>query len=241
MRHFRNGAYVLAAVGLFTIIGLTLQRNSQKLASVTQVATVTSVSPPATTSQNVANVLTTLQATPLSLTTATNGAAATIPKTCSGTLTKAETEGPYYSKGSPAKTNFALDDPTGEIITMSGYVFDASCAPIPNAYLDLWHANSAGAYDNSGYTLRGHFQADANGFYTVRTVVAGKYPGRTEHWHIKVARDSSLNGALTTQLFPPGGQSQEGDGIYDASLLVNNFTQNAAKTERTADFNFVIK
>jgi protocatechuate 3,4-dioxygenase beta subunit len=166
-------------------------------------------------------------------------ATSSAPKTCLGTLTKAETEGPYYTSGSPAKTDFSLDDPAGEIITISGYVFDSTCKPIANAYLDLWHANSAGAYDNSGYTLRGHFQADNSGYYSVKTIIAGKYPGRTEHWHIKVARDSSLSSALTTQLFPPGGQSQEGDSIFDSSLLVNDFNQNIDGT-RTAHFNFVI-
>jgi protocatechuate 3,4-dioxygenase beta subunit len=218
----------IATVGVGTIV--LNQRNNSKSNSATTIQTTTPV-----------NTAKAAETTPTIAQPETPAKVATssAPKTCSGTLTKAETEGPYYTAGSPAKTDFSLDDPAGEVITISGYVFDGACKPVANAYLDLWHANSAGAYDNSGYTLRGHFQADANGYYSVKTVIAGKYPGRTEHWHIKVALDSSLSGALTTQLFPPGGQSQEGDSVFDASLLVNDFNQNIDGT-RTAHFNFVI-
>jgi protocatechuate 3,4-dioxygenase beta subunit len=219
---------VIVGVGIGAV--LFAKKNDNKNNSTTTVQTATPVG--AAKATDTAPVATQTEAT-------AKVATSSAPKTCSGTLTKAETEGPYYTAGSPAKTDFSLDDPAGEVITISGYVFDATCKPVANAFLDLWHANSAGAYDNSGYTLRGHFQADANGYYSVKTVIAGKYPGRTEHWHIKVARDSNLSGALTTQLFPPGGQSQEGDGIFDASLLVNDFNQNIDGT-RTAHFNFVI-
>jgi protocatechuate 3,4-dioxygenase beta subunit len=224
-------ALIIAVISIAGVGALVLkQRNDDKNNSTAIVQTTTPVS--AARATDTAPVATQPEAT-------AKAATSSAPKTCSGTLTKAETEGPYYTAGSPAKTDFSLDDPAGEVITISGYVFDATCKPVANAFLDLWHANSAGAYDNSGYTLRGHFQADANGYYSVKTVIAGKYPGRTEHWHIKIARDSSLSGALTTQLFPPGGQSQEGDSIFDASLLVNDFNQNIDGT-RTAHFNFVI-
>jgi protocatechuate 3,4-dioxygenase beta subunit len=223
------GSLVLLGVGF-----VALKVTKQDVANPVQTIMTSSTEPSATTTQSAGEVL-------LASSKVAKATASTVSqKPCDGTLTKAETEGPYYKKGSPSKTDFVTDDPTGEVIVISGYVYDSACKPVPNAYLDLWHANSAGAYDNSGYTLRGHFQADANGYYSVRTVIAGKYPSRTEHWHIKVARDSSLSGSLTTQLFPPGGQSQEGDSIFDASLLVNDFTKLADGT-RTASFNFVIK
>jgi hypothetical protein len=59
-------------------------------------------------------------------------------------------------------------------------------APAANALLDFWQANPNGAYDNTGYTLRGHQYTDANGYYTLTTIVPGIYPGRTEHIHVKV-------------------------------------------------------
>jgi protocatechuate 3,4-dioxygenase beta subunit len=134
-------------------------------------------------------------------------------------LTVAETQGPYFKAGSPESTNLVQDGMQGQVITVTGQVLDASGQPVANALLDFWQANSSGAYDNSGYTLRGHQYTDANGYYTLTTVVPGLYPGRTEHIHVKV---QAPNGPmLTTQLFFPGVTQNNRDSIYDPSLLLN--------------------
>src|SRR5438874_6935550 len=151
-------------------------------------------------------------------------------------LTVAETEGPYFKAGSPEATNLLQDSMQGQVITVTGQVVDQNGQPVANALLDFWQANASGAYDNSGYTLRGHQYTDANGNYTLTTVVPGLYPGRTEHIHVKV---EAPNGPmLTTQLFFPGVAQNVRDGIFDPSLLMN-VTDNGDGT-LSATNNFVV-
>jgi protocatechuate 3,4-dioxygenase beta subunit len=98
-------------------------------------------------------------------------------------------------------------------------VLDQNGQPVANALLDFWQANANGAYDNSGYTLRGHQYTDANGNFTLTTVVPGLYPGRTEHIHVKVQAPGGP--LLTTQLFFPGVTQNARDSIFDPSLVMN--------------------
>ena len=151
-------------------------------------------------------------------------------------LTHQVTEGPYYKAGSPETNNLIQVGMQGTQITVTGQVLDQNGAPVANALLDFWQANANGAYDNTGYTLRGHQYTDANGYYSLMTIVPGIYPGRTEHIHVKVqAPNSSLE---TTQLFFPGVSQNARDGIYDSSLLLN-ITDSGDGT-LSGTFNFVV-
>lgn len=151
-------------------------------------------------------------------------------------LMLAVTEGPYYKTNSPESTSLVQDGMSGTIITISGQVLDQAGNPVANALLDFWQANASGQYDDVGYTLRGHQYTDANGYYTLTTVVPGIYPGRTEHIHVKVQAPNSS--VLTTQLFFPGVTQNARDSIHDASRLLN-VAQNNDGTE-SATFNFVV-
>jgi len=137
----------------------------------------------------------------------------------SATVTPELTEGPYYKSGSPELANLYQAGMAGTKLVVTGYVYDTNCQPVANAWLDFWQADASGTYDNSGYTLRGHQYTDANGRFTLTTVVPGLYPGRTEHIHFKV---QAPNGKiLTSQLFFPGVAQNDSDGIYNASLLLS--------------------
>jgi len=134
------------------------------------------------------------------------------------TQTVALTEGPYYTPNTPERAVLYEEGMAGIKLVVTGYVYDTNCQPVANAWLDFWQADANGNYDNSGYTLRGHQYTDANGRYTLTTVIPGLYPGRTEHIHFKV---QAPNGQIiTSQLFFPGVTQNEEDGIYDASLLL---------------------
>jgi protocatechuate 3,4-dioxygenase beta subunit len=128
-------------------------------------------------------------------------------------LTVSETEGPYFKM----------------VLAQDG-------TPIANAMLDFWQANANGQYDNTGYTLRGHQYTDANGFYTLTTIVPGLYPGRTEHIHVKVQAPGGP--LLTTQLFFPGVAQNARDSFFDPSLVLNTDTN--ADGSQGATFNFVV-
>ena len=145
------------------------------------------------------------------------------------------TEGPYYTVNSPERANLSEDGMPGTKLVIIGYVYDINCQPVANAWLDFWQANANGEYDNSGYTLRGHQYTDANGFFTLTTVVPGLYPGRTEHIHFKA---QAPNGQIiTSQLFFPDVTQNDSDGIFDESLLLP-IQETSAGLQ--AQFNFVV-
>jgi protocatechuate 3,4-dioxygenase beta subunit len=152
-------------------------------------------------------------------------------------ITPELTEGPYYKSGSPERASLLEDGMPGTVLVLSGQVLDESCNPVANAWLDFWQADSKGVYDNVGNTLRGHIYTDANGFYRLETVVPGEYPGRTEHIHVKVQAPGGV--ILTTQVFFPGVQANDGDGIYDARNLIGIDSSSAEKV--IAHFNFIIQ
>jgi protocatechuate 3,4-dioxygenase beta subunit len=151
-------------------------------------------------------------------------------------LTVSETEGPFFKAGSPEATNLVQEGMTGQVLTLTGQVLDQNGQPVANALLDFWQANANGQYDNSGYTLRGHQYTDANGTFTLTTIVPGLYPGRTEHIHVKVQAPGGP--LLTTQLFFPGVAQNARDGIFDPSLLMN-VTDNGDGT-LGASYTFVV-
>ena len=159
---------------------------------------------------------------------------------CSGGKTSANltpelTEGPYFTANSPERASLLEDGMAGTKLIVTGYVYDTNCQPVANALLDFWQADANGVYDNSGYTLRGHQFTDANGFYTLTTVVPGLYPGRTEHIHFKV---QAPNGKIiTSQLFFPGVLQNDEDGIFNASLVL---PIQETSDGMQAQFNFVV-
>jgi protocatechuate 3,4-dioxygenase beta subunit len=133
--------------------------------------------------------------------------------------TPAQTEGPYFTPNSPERTNLLEDGMPGERIAVAGFVLDRSCRPVASALLDLWHCDSAGVYDNQGYRLRGHQFSDAQGRFVFETIVPGRGPGRTRHYHIKVQAPGQK--VLTTQLYFPGEPGNEADRIFDSALLLD--------------------
>ena len=168
-------------------------------------------------------------------TTSTSSTLACSNGSTSANLTPELTEGPYFKANSPERTSLLTDGMTGTRLVITGYVYDTNCQPVANALLDFWQADANGVYDNSGYTLRGRQFTDANGAYTLTTVVPGLYPGRTEHIHFKV---QAPNGKiLTSQLFFPGVVQNDSDGIFNESLLL---PIQKTSTEWEAQFNFVV-
>ena len=154
---------------------------------------------------------------------------------CTGQLTPSETEGPYFKAGSPRRTSLVDAGLGGTRLSLTGRVLNRSCTPVAGARLDFWQANAAGVYDNSGYRLRGNQLTDAEGRYSLQTIVPGLYPGRTEHIHVKV--QPAGKSTLTTQLYFPGVSRNQDDSIFDARLLINVLE---SKSALTASFDFIV-
>jgi protocatechuate 3,4-dioxygenase beta subunit len=107
----------------------------------------------------------------------------------------------------------------GQPLELVGFVLSLSCKPVPGALIDFWQADGRGEYDNSGYRLRGHQFADAQGRYRLSSIVPGLYEGRTRHIHVKVQLPTGR--LLTTQLYFPGEPRNSSDGLFRHELLMH--------------------
>lgn len=150
-------------------------------------------------------------------------------------LTVAQTEGPYFKRSSPEKSNLFADVSNGTRLVITGAVLTTACQPVNRALIDVWQADNSGAYDNTTYRLRGHLFTDAQGRYRLETIVPGLYPGRTRHIHVKVqAPDGPV---LTTQLYFPNEGQNARDGIYRKEL---EMAVRDVANGKQATFDFVV-
>lgn len=145
--------------------------------------------------------------------------------------TPAQTEGPFYSPRTPLKSNFRAGE-KGEPIVLEGMVLRTDCRPLAGAWLDFWHTDSSGEYDNTGFRLRGHQVTDLEGRYKLETILPALYPGRTRHIHVKV-RAKEGGRVLTTQTYFPDEPGNARDGLYRPELV-------ARKSGSRLIFDFVL-
>lgn len=135
-------------------------------------------------------------------------------------------EGPLYVAGAPEEKGFArLDDGTdldnGTVLFMQGTVYGEDGQPLPNAKVEVWHANSLGNYSffdesQSHFNLRRSIITDENGNYAFRSIVPlgysvppegmtqkvlgalGRHGHRPAHVHFFASADGHRK--LTTQI-----------------------------------------
>ncbi|WP_018347735.1 carbohydrate-binding protein [Longispora albida] len=147
--------------------------------------------------------------------------------------TPPQMEGPYFKPNSPQRTTML--DGAGTRLTLTGWVFGLGCRAISNVLLDFWMADNGGNYDNTTYRFRGHQFTNAQGAFSLTTIVPGLYPGRTRHIHVKVQAPNRP--ILTTQLYFPGEPRNNTDSLFDPRLLMN--VRNVGGG-REATFDFVL-
>lgn len=161
------------------------------------------------------------------------------PTACAAALTPAQTEGPYYTPGSPERPSLVEPGVSGTPLLVTGVVMNGACQPIAGARVDFWQADGAGEYDNVGYRLRGNQLTGPDGSYRLETVIPGVYPGRTPHIHVKIFASDGRE-LLTTQLYLRGISDQIPDGIFDPALLANDETPEPDGL-RHISFDFVVE
>jgi hypothetical protein len=153
------------------------------------------------------------------------------PDCSDGKVVQPMTEGPYYTPNTPERNSLIEPGVPGTKIIVTGYVLTPDCKPIANAWLDFWQADGEGVYDNEGFILRGHQFTDANGRYILETVIPGEYPGRTPHIHVKIRTGNGP--VLTTQLYFPGIEANNQDGIFSSDMLVGTLEPGEAEAVST--------
>jgi len=147
-----------------------------------------------------------------------------------------QVEGPFFKPRSPERTSLLGAGLQGTRILVSGLVLSTHCEPVVGALLDFWQCDNHGAYDNSGYRLRGHQFTDSTGSYRLETIVPGVYPGRTRHIHVKVQAPGRA--VLTTQLYFPGEPENQRDFLFQEALLLATTDAGGTTAGR---FDFVLK
>jgi len=105
-------------------------------------------------------------------------------------LQREVTEGPYYLDLDLVRRNIR-GNRSGTPLTLRFTVVNAAtCRPIRNAAVEIWHADAAGAYSGvqgvSGNWLRGIQRTNVSGLARFETIFPGWYRGRTPHIHLKV-------------------------------------------------------
>jgi protocatechuate 3,4-dioxygenase beta subunit len=139
-----------------------------------------------------------------------NPFAAGLGSTCA--VFKASTLGPCYTQ--PENRLDISEGQSGLPMRLEFLVVDASCKPVPNASVDIWHCDINGVYSGSDVQamctgnnaaalksewFRGVQTAGADGRVSFNTCYPGWYPGRTTHIHFTVRVDGKEY--VTSQVF----------------------------------------
>ena len=177
-------------------------------------------------------------------------------------------EGPLYVAGAPLCEHHArLDDgqDPGTVLFMRGQVRGTDGAPLANAIVDVWHANTGGTYSyfdpaQSEFSLRRRIQTDAQGRYAFQSIVPSGYgcppDGPTQHLldqlgrhgqrpaHIHFFISAPGHRHLTTQINLAGDQYLHDDFAYatrDELIAEIRFSDDANGRHADIDFDFELQ
>ncbi|KAG0130108.1 Intradiol ring-cleavage dioxygenase [Tuber indicum] len=141
------------------------------------------------------------------------------------------TQGPYYVDGELVRHDVRDGEPGIDLWADIQVVDINTCEPIPNLYLDWWHANASGVYsgviasgngDSSDATninktfTRGLRPTSPDGVAQVLSIFPGHYTGRTTHVHILAHVNATLH---RNQTLMGGHNAHVGQFFFDQSLI----------------------
>ena len=152
-------------------------------------------------------------------------------------------EGPFWKRGAPFRAQLADASTRGMLMAIGGQVFGHDCRPLAGATLDVWHADAAGDYDNTGWKLRGRLTSGDDGRWHVDSIVPGRYLNgaryRPRHVHVKLTAPGHRE--LTTQLYFPGDPYNDGDPWFVSSLVLAQVGPNRDTPGFWGRFDFVLE
>ncbi|KGJ99597.1 dioxygenase family protein [Thalassotalea sp. ND16A] len=181
-------------------------------------------------------------------------------------ITPKQPEGPFYPIKPQQDKDLDLTEvqgstkpAKGEIIEVTGTVFDQDNRPLANAVVDIWQANAAGRYaheqDSNDAPLDPNFQGwgivktDERGFYRFKTVKPGAYQvskqwSRPPHIHFKVAKRGYRE--LITQMYFSGEMLNDTDALLQEApaeqrhQLIVDFSTAKDNMAKQGVFNLVL-
>lgn len=157
--------------------------------------------------------------------------------------------GPFYPDRMPTETDADLTRMAsraaraeGQLVVLAGRLVDTRGRPLAGAQLELWQANTHGRYthsaDNDGsgpldpnFQGYGRLSTDAQGRYSLTTILPGPYGARTPHLHFIASHGTTR---LTTQMFFEGEKANERDGLFRALGIEARRAVTARKTDLPA-------
>ncbi|KAF8851789.1 aromatic compound dioxygenase [Acephala macrosclerotiorum] len=141
------------------------------------------------------------------------------------------TQGPYYVSGEYVRKNIVEDQEGVELILDTQVIDMATCDPVTDAVIEIWHCNSTGVYsgivasgngDSSDTAninatfLRGLQPTDAEGVAQFTTLFPGHYTSRANHIHVL----AHFNGTTYENGTYGGGYvSHVGQLFFDQDLI----------------------
>lgn len=121
------------------------------------------------------------------------------------TKLKDSVEGPFFFCINPGISDIARGQPGAPLVIALRAVNAATCQPIPDAVIDVWHCDAKGLYSgqnlgvdeaiksashsppvNDDRHCRGALRTDADGIAEFRSIYPGYYVERAIHIHFKV-------------------------------------------------------
>lgn len=178
--------------------------------------------------------------------------------------TKGSIEGPYYVPDAPelpADTTLPMrEDEAGTQLLFQGQVTDVSGRALPDAVVEMWHADDHGYYSQYApglpeWNLRGTVRVDDQGHFKIHTMqpapyqiphdgacgaligAAGWHAWRPAHLHLKVSAPGHQ--LITSQLYFTGGEYVDNDiaqAVKPELLLAPQPAADGQGNEVTYDF-----
>ena len=118
--------------------------------------------------------------------------------------------GPFYKKRAPDTRVLRTNGDAGMPLAVKGRIVDTRGEAVPDATVEIWHADHGGHYDLAGYRFRAKVPIDSSGGYQFDTIMPGHYPDRVcQHVHYLVT--AAGHKPLVTQLYFATDPVFEGD------------------------------
>ncbi|MGD0303821.1 MAG: protocatechuate 3,4-dioxygenase subunit alpha [Candidatus Acidiferrales bacterium] len=155
--------------------------------------------------------------------------------------TPSQTVGPFFHLGLAHLNRHSLvpdGTPTNQILSFHGRVYDADLAPVPDAQIELWQADSNGEYFDREYAARAGANAftgfsriatDDNGAFHFTTIKPGpvrsRSGGATQAPHISVTIFMrGLLRHLSTRIYFPNEPHNAADPVLHAVPIARRDT-----------------
>ena len=138
--------------------------------------------------------------------------------------------GPFYRPGSPMRSNLIPAGSTGEVMHLSGTIFEKDGkTPLSDVLIESWQCDEHEHYDNASddYVFRGAVKTGKDGRYAFKTIVPVPYKDgddwRPAHIHMRISSKGHQD--LITQIYFKGDPHIAKDASAASPQSVNRILE----------------